>query len=604
MKNLAWTAVALSLVFSSCGFEPGGLAEDGELDSMPPDAVTDTVSDAGEVPDEGNVDDFPYPEPMMDSTVAYYGLMEGVEELCSCGNLEGIIAVVYDENAGGCYFFAEKECDSHADCNDGAYCNTEERCGRFEDSDTGHCYTACCPDECTPCDPPAGDHPECTPALCVEEQRACLYPPKDSDRDGYVDAACGGDDCDDDLPSVHPGLPDLCGDGGTPDNNCNLISDEDGWTVPAGLADGGSISETDEPGDTRHTLASFGSTWQAAWLDRTGAIRFADTDGVLPAASSVVQDPDPDMAVGNISILGSEGLFFLVWTEAGPEGSRILMKSVSSSPAAPASIVYAGAGPGAEIDDLAAKVWTGPDTRRAGLFFKMATTEDGANYEIFYLALADFTAAVPPDLEPVRITTSIGFSGHPDMAAIAAGWLVAWEDERDGNRQIYLTKVDVAGAHLTANAVRITATPGDSQEPRIACLAGNPRCGLVWSDERYGNFAIFGTTLSHEDLVPEPEISLTGADQSAWFPALAPDFDRGQFFVAYSLSDRVNASDIVLNFTAQGLASALDGTYLEQGEIQALEPLLAPNEDGRLAVLWKQVDRGESSLHLKILACP
>jgi hypothetical protein len=604
MKRMVLTAALLSLVLSSCGLEPGDTRPDGEADPLPPDAQVDISSETGEVPDEGNMDDFPYPEPLMDSTVAYYGLMEGVEELCACSSVTDLIAIVYDEDAEECYFFVEKECTSHADCNDGAYCNTEERCGRFQDSDAGHCYTSCCPSVCTPCDPPSGENPECTPALCVEEQRACLYPPKDSDRDGYVDMACGGSDCDDEAPSVHPGLPDLCEDAGEADNNCNLVSDEDGWTVPEGLAHGDSISEPDEPGDTLHSLASFGDTWQAAWLDKTGSIRFADTNGTLPLTPAEVHTPDPDCVVGSISILGSAGLFFLAWTETCPEESRILLKSASASPTAPAPVVYAASGAGAGIDDLAARVWTGSGTRRAGLFFKMATVEDGANYEIFYIGLADFTASVPTGLVPVRITTSIGYSGHPDTAAIAAGWLVAWEDERDGNRQIYLRKVDVHGTPLSASAFRVTSTPGDSQEPKIACLPENPRCALLWTDERYGNFAIFGTTLSHEDLMPEPEAALTGPDESAWYPALAPDPDRSQFFAAYALSRQANASDIVLNFTTHGLVSPLEGTFLEEDPIQALEPRLALSAAGRLAVLWKQVDRGESSLHFMILGCP
>jgi len=578
------------------------LSQDASVDPTPTDAPDRDYVDGGEVPP--NMDDFPYPEPLTDDTsVTYYGLSEG-ERDCVCGNMQGIIAIVQDEVQGSCYFFVEKQCTSHEDCNDGAFCNSEERCGRFQDSAMGHCYTACCPGECTPCDPPSGDNPECTPALCVEEQRACLYPPKDRDRDGYVDLACGGDDCDDDLPSVHPGLPDLCVEEGPSDNNCNLVSDEDGWVVPDGLADGGSISEPSEPNDTHHSLASFGDTWQAAWLDRNGDIRFAETDGTLPLTPVSVHSPATDTVVGNINILGSGGRFYLLWSETSVAGSRILMKSASASPTSSASVLYAGSGAGAEIGDLTARVWVGPDSTRAGLMFKMATEEDGANYEIFYMTLADFTGSVPADLVPVRITTSIGYSGHPDMAAIAAGWLAAWEDDRDGNRQIYMEKIDVSGASLVGNALQITSSPGDSQEPRIACLPGNPRCGLAWTDERYGNFAIFGTTLSHEDLVPEPEISFTAADQSAWFPALAPDPSRDQFFLAYALSEQANRSDIVLNFAAEGLTAAPDGTYLEQGEIQALEPLLALGGTGSLAVLWKQVDRGESSLHLKILSCP
>ena len=35
----------------------------------------------------------------------------------------------------------------------------------------------------------------------------------DADGDGYEDAACGGNDCDDSDPGVYPGAPEVCGDG-------------------------------------------------------------------------------------------------------------------------------------------------------------------------------------------------------------------------------------------------------------------------------------------------------------------------------------------------------------------------------------------------------
>ncbi|TNF24118.1 MAG: hypothetical protein EP329_25635, partial [Deltaproteobacteria bacterium] len=46
----------------------------------------------------------------------------------------------------------------------------------------------------------------------------------DLDRDGYVDAACGGDDCDDINPLVHPGAAETCGD--AIDNDCNGETDD------------------------------------------------------------------------------------------------------------------------------------------------------------------------------------------------------------------------------------------------------------------------------------------------------------------------------------------------------------------------------------------
>ena len=45
----------------------------------------------------------------------------------------------------------------------------------------------------------------------------------DDDGDGYEDAACGGDDCNDADPTLTPGMPELCD---AIDNNCNGAVDE------------------------------------------------------------------------------------------------------------------------------------------------------------------------------------------------------------------------------------------------------------------------------------------------------------------------------------------------------------------------------------------
>jgi len=74
---------------------------------------------------------------------------------------------------------------------------------------------------------PGLDNPSCCP---------------DWDGDGYLDAACGGDDCDDDDPAVYPGAPEVCD--GQADNDCDgllaldeIDADYDGHSICDGDCD-------------------------------------------------------------------------------------------------------------------------------------------------------------------------------------------------------------------------------------------------------------------------------------------------------------------------------------------------------------------------------
>ncbi len=99
-------------------------------------------------------------------------------------------------------------CMFDADCDDGLYCNGEERCGVG-----GRCQAA----GFTPC----FDGQECDESLgeCVTRCEVT----RDADGDGHIAIACGGRDCDDQDPDRYPGNAEVCDPEGH-DEDCDPAS--------------------------------------------------------------------------------------------------------------------------------------------------------------------------------------------------------------------------------------------------------------------------------------------------------------------------------------------------------------------------------------------
>jgi hypothetical protein len=163
-------------------------------------------------------------------------------------------------------------CSTAADCDDDVFCNGSERCAP---GDTEADARGCAPASAPPCaltqtcdEPSATCITECVvetdadgdgrdaiscggddcddsdarrapglPEICDDDERdedcdPATFGDRDSDRDGFTDAACCngtgadrlcGDDCDDALPSVHPTEAETCD---RLDNDCDGLTDE------------------------------------------------------------------------------------------------------------------------------------------------------------------------------------------------------------------------------------------------------------------------------------------------------------------------------------------------------------------------------------------
>jgi hypothetical protein len=107
------------------------------------------------------------------------------------------------------------------------------------------------------------------------------------------------------------------------------------------------------------------------------------------------------------------------------------------------------------------------------------------NYEIYYKRSTDSGVSWGAD---TRLTNNSAGSYYPSAAASGSNVHVIWEDSRDGNTEIYYKCSPDSGLSWGADT-RVSYNSADSWVPSVAASGSNLH--VVWQDERDGNFEIY-----------------------------------------------------------------------------------------------------------------
>jgi hypothetical protein len=143
-------------------------------------------------------------------------------------------------------------------------------------------------------------------------------------------------------------------------------------------------------------------------------------------------------------------------------------------------------------------------------------TRDG-NREI-YTSAVDLTGTVTAS---VRVTNASGTSAWPALAFNISGYGVGWIDSRSGSQQLYFAGLAADGTKTVPDTQLSPAYVVDSTRDIIALIWDGTGYGAAWTDDRDGNSEIYFARLTAAGTILSPEERITSASGTSTYPTLS-----------------------------------------------------------------------------------
>ncbi len=400
-----------------------------------------------------------------------------------------------------------------------------------------------CVQEAVACD----DGDACSLDQCNPETGACEHErPGDFDGDGFLGVAprgtppsCGGDDCDDSDPRIHPGAPETC-DG--KDENCNGIIDDGAVYVPAASP----VRLVPAVSRSQHGGIAFdGDAYGVTYTDKADSNRDRSFFSLFDENGAALGDPTPVSEINADTYAGalafSGGSFLTAWADA----------------------------------------------RQAG------------NYEIYATRFSSNAEELQADL---RLTEAPDFSLRPVVAWTGNDYVVVWEDHRterdDGNVRVFGRRLSKLGTlDGMGGEVELSAPDESGQYPAFAL--GEQVIGVTYAvlDPVTDVSRVMFRTVDFSLGNPSPPVSL---GENAQEPSIAWLGDR--FVVAWHTGTVGSWGSAILGATVDERSAVLAKGPLTAGDSYARSRTLVSLGD-RVGLVWSGagVD-GNYDLYFEILS--
>jgi hypothetical protein len=229
-------------------------------------------------------------------------------------------------------------------------------------------------------------------------------------------------------------------------------------------------------------------------------------------------------------------------------------------------------------------VWTGT---AYGLAWRDA--RDGNN-EIYFTRI-DAAGSLGAAL---RITADAAASDRPSIAWTGSEFAIAFRDARDGNNEIYLARVDAAGAEIGTEQ-RLTNDAANSD--RAALVWTGSELGVAWRDERDGNSEIYMQRMTATGAPLQPAMRLTVDPATSDRPSLV--WTGSEYGVAWH--DARGVAEEVYFARISGAGSKLGGDLrISDHDTRSNEVSLAWN-GASFGLAWKDQRDGNEEIYFSKL---
>ncbi len=200
------------------------------------------------------------------------------------------------------------------------------------------------------------------------------------------------------------------------------------------------------------------------------------------------------------------------------------------------------------------------------------------------------------DASGIPISSGAGERSAPAVAFDGKQFLVVWQDRRNSGTQydIYGARVDGAGKVLDPSGFAISQAAAFQRFPTVA--HDGKRYLVVWQDRRNGNYDIYGSRVDGAGKVLDAAgVVLAKANNHQEYPDVARGKAEG-FLVVWQ--DRRGADRDIYGTRVSGAGVALDPAGIAVAKLSKEQRSPAVSQDGNYyLVTWQDEQSGDPEVH-------